>query len=478
MAVIRIPHKIWQETYNHLFDTRGEHFAFFLAKWSTSGGNPVFLVNQVLLVPDNLVENEFFSYEISTEGILQAVNIAIKNDYCLIEIHNHGGDLPRWSKTDEEGFDTFVPYIFDSLPNKPYAATVWGNETVFGEYFLPDGQRGIIESITVFGQSYTQIVSRDDDKSNTASIFDRQKIWFSENGQKQLARYKIAIVGNGETGSHVIQQLAYLGCRDFVLIDDDIVEDTNLNRLVTASHTDISIPKVFVGQQTIKRVAPSANVKLIQDNLKSEKALDFLKGVDFIFGCVDNDGARLILNELALAYSIPYFDLATEIHTESNSITEIGGRVVFVNPNGETCLNCMKEIDAHEASIFLSTAKERQENIDRGYISGFDIKNPSVVSLNGQVASTAINEFAIYISDIRNVSSYLSIDVLGIGRGKNSQWINPQSFSKQQTEGCPSCTLRGIGEQINLERFYKQGIITLPQTNPAPQQAPSPPIAP
>lgn len=86
-------------------------------------------------------------------------------------------------------------------------------------------------------------------------------------GQSQLATIRVAIAGLGKTGSHIAQQLAYVGIPDFVLIDPDAVDLTNLNRLVGAVPADLSMvrpardgafdtPKVYVLRRLIKQIAP------------------------------------------------------------------------------------------------------------------------------------------------------------------------------------------------------------------------------
>src|SRR4030043_2478387 len=68
--------------------------------------------------------------------------------------------------------------------------------------------------------------------------FSRQILAFGEEGQKKLAAAKVGIVGLGGMGSQIAQSLAYLGVEDFLTVDDDIVEESNLNRLVGALPVD------------------------------------------------------------------------------------------------------------------------------------------------------------------------------------------------------------------------------------------------
>src|SRR4051812_46946121 len=64
--------------------------------------------------------------------------------------------------------------------------------------------------------------------------FDRQIALFGEEGQAKVAAATVAVVGVGGLGSHLVQQLALLGVRQFALIDCEELADTNRNRYVTA----------------------------------------------------------------------------------------------------------------------------------------------------------------------------------------------------------------------------------------------------
>jgi molybdopterin/thiamine biosynthesis adenylyltransferase len=450
MATIRIPEEIWRTARQHLFGDAGEHFAFFLARWTYSLGEPVFMVRDVLLLPDDQLTANWDGMELSLDGILQALNAAVRSGDCLIEAHNHGGDLPRFSITDRHGLSEFPRYVLESLPERPYAATVWGDTTVYGEYFLPSGEAGQIDSVTVVGSQLRQIVSRDDDLALVGETFDRQLPWFTQEGQRQLGRLRVAIVGVGGNGSPVIQNLVYQGCRDFVEIDDDVADETSLNRLITATTEDVDTAKTALGSRLIKSVAPNAHILAITAPLQTHESLDALKGVDIIFGCVDNDGARLILNELALAYRIPYIDVASGITIENGKVTQAGGRVALVLPGGP-CLHCMGEIDPEEAGYFLAPPEERAERLARGYVTGMKVKAPAVGALNAVVAAAAVTEFGIYVSGVRLFNIYTDYDTLGRGRGTKGQWLTPRQV--QANPGCVQCTVAGHGDAVGIERY-------------------------
>lgn len=453
MSTIRLPEAVWAPIVEHLFSRPGEHFAFLLADWTCSLEEPVFMVRDAVLIPDEAVQMDYDGMGVTTEAILSAVNAAVKGRQSLIEAHNHGVRTPRFSAIDRSGLSDFVPYVLDSLPGRPYAATVWGQHSVYGEYVLPNDKTGRIKSITVAGRSLRQIVSLDDDAMPVSQIFQRQLPWFTPEGQQQLARFRIAVVGCGGTGSHLIQNLAYLGVRNFILIDRDSADYTNLNRLVTATPADMGTPKAYLGRRLVRSLAQNASVLALPEDLRSSEAIDALKSADIIFGCLDNDGGRLILNELALAYGIPYIDLASGIDATDGTVREMGGRVCVILPGGP-CLNCMGEIDPLEAGYHLGTPQQRNMQVQQGYVSGLDAEAPSVVSINAVVAAVAVNEFAIFGSGIRPVNSYTELDLLGTGRPLNSQWMTPRRVDRQ--DGCVQCLVANQGDKGAIERYIQR----------------------
>jgi molybdopterin/thiamine biosynthesis adenylyltransferase len=450
MALIRMPEQIRHQVHEQLFSHHGEHFAFLRARTSVSGGKPVFLVHGAKLVADEHVTVGKHGWEIDPDILLAIVNDAIRSGDALIEVHNHGGTMPRPSRLDREQYAEFVPYILDSLSGLPYAATVWGDSTVYGEFFLADGTTGTVRSITSNADRLRQLVSRDDDNAPADTRYQRQLPWFTAAGQQQLARLRIGLVGAGGTGSHIALQLPYLGTRDFLVIDRDVVDETSGNRTVTATPADIGTPKAIVARRAIRSIAPDATVDALVADLREAQALDALKGVDAIIGCVDNDGARLILNELAVAYGIPYFDLAVGIHAKDGTIDQAGGRLAIVLPGGP-CLLCMGEIDRIEARYFLSTPEQQADQRQRGYITGIDIAAPSVVSLNGTIASMTLNELALYLSGARPVNPLTQLDLLGIGRPVAAQWAVPQRVDRNS--GCVTCAQAGVGDGSDLSRY-------------------------
>lgn len=276
--------------------------------------------------------------------------------------------------------------------------------------------------------------------------FDRNTRFFGKRGQETLRAAKVAVVGAGGLGTHVCQQLAYLGVGEIRPIDHEELDTTNLNRYVTA-YADDPVPgsrKVDLCERLILRIDPSIIVNKIYAPLRSAEAFQAIQSADYVFGCLDNEGSRLILTELCSAYARPYIDLATEI-IPGNEPT-FGGRVC-VAWNGTGCLVCLDELDLSEAQGDLANPVARRDvqaiyGVDADYLNS---KGPSVVSINGMIASLGVTEFMLMATGVREPRKLLTYrGHLGI----------VATNTDKPTQDCYYCRgIRGCMEAAGTDRY-------------------------
>lgn len=280
--------------------------------------------------------------------------------------------------------------------------------------------------------------------------YDRSIRFFGKDGQKKLCATKVAIVGVGGLGTHVAQQLALYGVREIVLIEPEELDVSNFNRYIGVRHDDPvpGTPKIAVASRMIKEINPEIEITPIPKYLTSRDAFDAIIASDYVFGCLDGDGARLILNELCAAYTKPYFDLASEIFPDGSSV--YGGRVC-VAWDGHGCIVCYGQLDVAEAQAELMNPRARS---DRDTIYGVPRNalgeaGPSVVSINGVVASLAVTEFMLLVTGIRQTPKRL-ITYRGHLAGAYVSCGEPDP-------DCYYCTyLRGKGDAANVQRYLDQ----------------------
>jgi hypothetical protein len=205
--------------------------------------------------------------------------------------------------------------------------------------------------------------------------YSRQS-FLGPDSQDRIAQCVVGVVGLGGGGAHVVQQLAHLGFRHYVLYDPDRVEDSNLNRLIGATEADAAVkrPKVEIAQRLIHGLQPQARVEGYACRWQ-ENALP-LRGCDIMFGCVDGFAERQQLEATARRYLIPYIDIGLDIHKRDDGPPVMAGQVVLSMP-GELCFTCLGFLNE------TNLAREAALYGDAGI-------RPQVVWANGVLASSAV----------------------------------------------------------------------------------------
>ncbi len=268
--------------------------------------------------------------------------------------------------------------------------------------------------------------------------YSRNIALFGADGQRKIAETKVVIVGLGGLGSHLAQQLAYLGVLDYGLADYDIVTKSSLNRLIGAVETDVAAhsPKVIVAKRLIKTIQPTADVRVVEGKVDADGVVELVARADVIFGCLDRDLPRLQLTELCARHAKPYFDLASDTDREGGDAW-YGGRVIFCD--GTRCLSCLNLLDQDQMardsmSLEQRAADARIYGIDR---DALEDTGPAVVSINGVVASLAATEFMALVTGVREPVANL------VYRGDLTRLTKSVD---QPREGCWYCTqLWGCG---------------------------------
>jgi molybdopterin/thiamine biosynthesis adenylyltransferase len=284
--------------------------------------------------------------------------------------------------------------------------------------------------------------------------FDRQLRLFGRAGQERIAESYVTIVGNGGTGAHAGQQLAFLGVRNFGLVDADHATKSSRNRLIgmRADDEKNKTPKVKIVEQLIREIEPDAEITTVHDTFLSEAGEAELAKATAIFGCVDRDGARLLINEFACAYDKPFFDVATDTDTDGDRVT-FGGRLM-VRTCPEACLYCLDLLDRQAVRRDLSSPERRAEE-DKMYgvhRDGLGEAGPSVVSLNGTLVSLAVTEFMVLVTGVpRPPKRVLRYDGF---RGIVLELKDPP------LPDCPYCTQTGKGDAVDWRRHIRAGLGT------------------
>ena len=124
-------------------------------------------------------------------------------------------------------------------------------------------------------------------------------------GQNALLAANVAIVGAGGLGGPAGLYLAAAGVGRVTIIDDDIVEASNLQRQVQFIHSDIGMGKAQIMGDTLEDLNPDCVVTRVNARLTPENASEGLSGHDVILDGTDNFGARFAINAASRELGIP-----------------------------------------------------------------------------------------------------------------------------------------------------------------------------
>lgn len=480
-------------------DPNNEQFGYLLAGVNETEGEVKLLVHTFLPAK----EREDLEYQ-STGGIcpspkfqMKAYSTCKKNGYHLIDVHSHPFDASgyvRFSGIDDKyefgkGREGVFGFTAMWNPGMYHASIVFGQNSLDARIYSPDiGRpvpideiqviRKIIPTSALLRQTGRKAVSqeaavdsspgRDQGKKKEGVetsgdgfgdsldlLYSRQILAFGKAGQASLWNTRVAVVGAGGLGSVVVETLARLGVKEIICVDPDIIESSNISRVLGSQFQDAErrVEKVKALERHVKAINPDISYTPVIDTVLNPQALEILKCADFIISGTDTYSSRLVLNQFSVQYLIPYIDLGFGMETdgEQGKLVSAGGKVITLIP-GNFCLRCLGEINQRELQLELMRKEDRERQIRRGYISGMDIPNPSVVFLNMIVASLGICEFLNLLVPFKERSNYIFYDML------STKLWNVKAKQDPECVVCsPEAEILGRGDLLALEDIRDSG---------------------
>ena len=135
--------------------------------------------------------------------------------------------------------------------------------------------------------------------------FSRTEMLIGKDGIEKLKESKIAIFGIGGVGSYVVESLARAGIGNFILVDNDEVSISNINRQIIATTKTIGKPKVEVAKQRILEINPEAKVETYQEFFMPETEGILDESVSYIIDAIDTVTAKIELVLRANKLNVP-----------------------------------------------------------------------------------------------------------------------------------------------------------------------------
>jgi adenylyltransferase/sulfurtransferase len=152
-------------------------------------------------------------------------------------------------------------------------------------------------------------------------------------GQVQLLKAKVLLVGAGGLGCPIGLYLAAAGVGTLGIIDDDRVDLTNLQRQILHRTSDVGRPKVESAKEAIARINPDVKVVTYQERLTSENAIKIFEDYDIIVDGSDNFRTKYLVNDAAFFTGKPFV---------FGGVFQFEGQAsIFAPKQGGPCLRCL-----------------------------------------------------------------------------------------------------------------------------------------
>ena len=139
----------------------------------------------------------------------------------------------------------------------------------------------------------TELTDKQTEKYSRQIIIEKIGI----SGQKKILKSSICIVGCGGLGSSAAQYLSMAGVGNIMLIDNDLINLSNLNRQTLFFEKDIGKFKVDTLRKNLQEINPEARIKISKVKISKKNIDNYLSEYKIILDCTDNFQSRYIINE-------------------------------------------------------------------------------------------------------------------------------------------------------------------------------------
>lgn len=332
--------------------------------------------------------------------IEDCLTLAEDDDLSLVLVHSHPSGYDQFSSADDESDREVMPSMFLARLSNASGSMFHGSAIM-----LPGGAmraRVYDEQLRCQDARLVSVIGDDisffwPDGPNT-----KRPLAFSSGMTNELRRLHAGIVGASGTGSIVSEQALRLGFGEITIVDHDVMERRNLNRILNSTFEDAILQqkKVRVFERAARAVNPDVIVNTLDCRASTRKAIEALSQADVLFCCVDTETGRDICDRLAAAMLLPLFDVGVVIPVRRNVagelvIQDVQGRIDYIQPGESSLLSRGVYTSAGVAAEDLRErdpdAFERQ--VSEGYMPGMMEEAPSVITLNMRGASMVMQEF-------------------------------------------------------------------------------------
>lgn len=424
---------------------RGEEAGFLICSVNRLDDTDVLLAREWIPFPeDELHRNAFGSVLSWSAGFNSSViEQALRMGATPVLVHSHGTPNPTFSKDDRINERMLFGAVSRLVSPLPAGTLLLGKGAAEGSFWL-EGQNDLIfRRLVILGdtvETWGAVGSRPKCRIPRDRL-TRQSSAIGPKSDALLADARVAVVGISGGGSHVVQQLIYQGVGTLIAIDDQLVDLSNLGRVVGSNESDVdTTTKTHLARRTAQAVDPSIVVIEIRERFPSPIAIKIMRSADIIVACVDTFRTRESINAFSRRYMIPLLDIGIAVRSHREKLAIADGQLITSLP-GHSCLRCWFITD----SMLAKERLERPPGYDQNEDSPGD---PQVVSMNGTLASEACN----CVLDL--ITGYSA------GRRGAKIWqydgragtLTSADVPTPRPD-CPACAEEGFGDPVHRNRL-------------------------
>jgi molybdopterin/thiamine biosynthesis adenylyltransferase len=434
--------------HRHLFQLdRDEHAAFLYAGLAETETERRLLVRRVEPVADyEFIPSDRGAYrQITPRAVARAALECDDLGLCLLWAHSHplSRDHVDFSPDDLAAHWYGHPALIDMTHGGPVAGLVVGQAAVAGEVWTPDGVPVRLESLRVIGRNLVTLRPAPRAVGASAERFARQVLMFGRVGQQILRELTIAVVGAGGGGSLLAEMLAHLGVGRIVVVDYDIVDETNLSRIAGATNADVGRLKIDVVRDLIERVDPTIEVDAFYGDIAYVDDARRLRDCEFAFLATDNILSRYAFNLVCHQYLIPGIQVGAKVTGDATGGIELIHAMERPVTLAGPCLECAGAIPEDELAREQLSPEERRA---QAYVDGTDaeeIEEPSVITLNSVATSLAATDFLLMATGLMPETTTLDA---------SAYYPQERELRGRLARQRPECRFCGNGERSVLAR--------------------------
>jgi len=406
MNIFRMTVAQHHRLHDHLFDGSGlEAIAVGLCGRGSSPGRELLTVHEIVEIPHEECQRLTDSIQWPTRRLRDLLARAKAEGLAVFKIHSHPGGYRQFSALDDASDQELFSAVGFKVAGEHLSAVMLPDGEIFGRRMDGSAERAVIDRVSVIGDEVRiwPII----EAAMGAKDFDvRHRQAFGDRTINLLSTLTIAIVGISGTGSPTAEMLARLGVGRLILIDPDMVEAKNLNRIWGArrAHVKAKLNKARMMKAHIEAMGLGTIVEILDDRIDTPEGIAMLSTCDFAFGCVDSVEGRDALNRIATFYTLPYIDMGVRLDADgSGGVSSISAGVHYLQPGGSSLKSRGVYSDAELYAEYLKRTDPDfyQDQVRRGYIHGVSVDRPAVISINTAVAAAAVNEMLARLHPFR-----------------------------------------------------------------------------